>query len=49
MDAEILLIFMTLMVCCFFIALIRVILRCADEVEVILPQAEIDTKLYEPV
>ena len=49
MDSEILLISMTLMVCCFFIALIRVVLRCSEEAEVIQPQDEIDTKLYEPV
>ena len=49
MDAEILLIFMTLMICGFFIALIRVVLRCAEEAEIIQPQEEIDTKLYEAV
>ncbi len=33
MDAEILLISITLIVCAFFIVLIRLILRCADETE----------------
>lgn len=33
MDAEILLISITLIVCAFFIAMIRLVLRCADETD----------------
>ena len=33
MDAEILLISITFIICAFFIALIRVVLRCADEAD----------------
>ena len=35
MDSEILLIALTLIMCAFFIALIRLVLRCADETEAI--------------
>jgi len=33
MDLEILLIFITLIVCAFFIAIVRLLLRCAEETE----------------